>query len=67
MPEFSVHSRIHEVVGAREDGRDLLYQHGYDIGAGFVDLLSQQQSIEDAARGGRLRDLAGLLAELNRD
>jgi len=49
-----------------EEGRRLLYTHGYDIGEGFTDIQSQYQSLRDAARNERLRDLAGLLAKLNR-
>ncbi|HEX2682053.1 MAG TPA: hypothetical protein VHQ03_12265 [Candidatus Dormibacteraeota bacterium] len=48
-----------------QKGRQILRQHGYDVGEGFVDLLSQYQSLEHAARTERLRDLAGLLGELN--
>ena len=46
-------------------GRDLLRQYGYDVGEGFVDVLSQYQTLEHAARTERLRDLRGLLAALN--
>ncbi len=46
-------------------GRDLLRRHGYDTGDGFVDILSQYQSLEHAARTERLRDLSALLQELN--
>ena len=46
-------------------GRELLRNHGYDVGEGFVDVLSQYQTLEHAARTERLRDLKGLLAELN--
>ena len=65
MKEFSRHSRILDVVGLRTDGRDLLMHHGYPLGEGFVDVLSQYQSLEEASREGRLRDLDGLLATLN--
>ncbi|GAC1656320.1 MAG: hypothetical protein NVS9B1_11430 [Candidatus Dormibacteraceae bacterium] len=65
MSEFSIHSRILDVVGRRTDGSDLLLRHGYPLGEGFVDVLSQYQSLEDASREGRLRDLDGLLAKLN--
>jgi hypothetical protein len=47
-------------------GRRLLFEHGFDPGGGFVDVLSQYQSLEGAARAGRLRDLDGLLHKLNR-
>ena len=43
----------------------MLRSHGYDLGEGFVDVLSQYQTLETAARGDRLRDLEGLLRELN--
>jgi hypothetical protein len=43
----------------------LLYRHGYDVGDGFVDVLSQYQSLEEAHRAGRLRDLSELLKGLN--
>ncbi|MGH7911182.1 MAG: hypothetical protein ACREQM_13620 [Candidatus Dormibacteraceae bacterium] len=66
MPDFGEQSTIGEVVGGHPDGRGLLYEHGYDLGEGFVDVLSQRQSLLDAERGGRLRDLSGLLARLNR-
>ena len=48
-----------------EPGREALRKHGYDLGDGFVDVLSQYQTLEHAARTERLRDLDGLLAELN--
>jgi hypothetical protein len=54
------------VVERAESGRRLLYEHGYDVGNGFVDTLSQYQSLRDAARSGRLRDLTALLEALNR-
>ena len=63
---FTEDSTIADVVNHHPDGRGLLYEHGYDLGEGFVDVLSQSQSLLDAERGGRLRDLAGLLARLNR-
>jgi len=46
-------------------GRAALWRHGYDVGEGFVDVLSQYQTLETAARAERLRDLDGLLRELN--
>jgi hypothetical protein len=63
---FSPDSKVRDVVqrlGGR--GEELLRKHGYDVGEGFVDLLSQYQSLEHAARQDRLRDLVGLLEELN--
>ncbi|HEY1421378.1 MAG TPA: hypothetical protein VGG90_11815 [Candidatus Dormibacteraeota bacterium] len=67
MPEpFSAHSRISDVVARLgERGRDLLRQHGYEVGEGFTDVLSQYQSLEHAARADRLRGLEGLVTELN--
>ena len=67
MPEtFSAETRVREVVERLGDrGRELLQKHGYDLGEGFVDVLSQYQSLENAARQERLRDLDGLLGELN--
>ncbi|HKB32333.1 MAG TPA: hypothetical protein VKF16_00550 [Candidatus Dormibacteraeota bacterium] len=71
MPEAAVHSfgpqtKIREVINALgESGRELLKKHGYDLGEGFVDVLSQYQTLEHASRTERLRDLDGLLRELN--
>ena len=61
---FSRESRIRDVVAVGPRGRQLLWEHGYDTGEGFVDVLSQYQSLDDAERAGRLRDIPGLLAEL---
>jgi hypothetical protein len=63
--EFDPHSTIRDVLTAHPEGRKLLYEHGYDVGQGFVDVLSQYQSLLTAARAGRLRDLDGLLEKLN--
>jgi hypothetical protein len=67
VPEkFGPDSKVRAVVDRLGDrGRDALRRHGYDTGDGFVDILSQYQSLEHAARTERLRDLAGLLEELN--
>ena len=72
MPDAAAHTafgpqtRVREVVAALgENGARLLRKHGYDVGEGFVDVLSQYQTLEHAARTERLRDLKGLLAELN--
>jgi hypothetical protein len=63
---FGPHSKVREVVETLGDrGRELLLKHGYDVGEGFVDVLSQYQTLEHAARTERLRDLDGLLRELN--
>ncbi len=67
MPDaFGPDAKVVEVVSRLGDrGRDLLRRHGYDVGEGFVDVLSQYQSLEHAYRAERLRDLPGLLSELN--
>jgi len=67
VPEgFSADSTIRDVAAKLGDkGRQLLFRHGYDVGEGFVDVLSQYQSLERAARTDRIRDLKGLLSELN--
>ena len=67
MPDsFSPGSKVRDVVERLGDrGREALLRHGYDVGAGFVDVLSQYQTLETAARSERLRDLDGLLRELN--
>jgi hypothetical protein len=63
---YTPDSKIADVVGRLGDrGRDLLLKHGYDLGDGFVDVLSQYQTLEHAYRVERIRDLKGLLAELN--
>jgi hypothetical protein len=63
---FGPQSKVREVVARLgERGRDLLRKHGYDIGEGFVDVLSQYQTLEHAWRTERLRDLSSLVAELN--
>ena len=65
---FTQESTIRDVVGRLgERGRDLLYKHGYDIGEGFTDVLSQYQTLEHAGRAERLRDVQALVAELNSD
>jgi hypothetical protein len=63
---FTPDSTIREVVERSEEGRRLLLEHGYDVGNGFVDVLSQYQSLREASRGGRLRDVSALLEALNR-
>jgi hypothetical protein len=67
VPEpFGPESSVHDIVDALGDrGRDLLRRHGYDVGEGFVDVLSQYQTLGHAARSDRLRDLPELLQELN--
>lgn len=67
MPEaFTPESKVREVVERLgERGRQLLRKHGYEVGEGFVDVLSQYQTLEHAARTERLRNLDRLLSELN--
>ncbi len=67
MPDpFGPGSKVRDVVERLGDkGRELLRRHGYDVGEGFVDVLSQYQTLEHAARTERLRDLSTLLVELN--
>jgi hypothetical protein len=63
---FGPKSKVRDVVSRLGDrGRDLLRRHGYDVGEGFVDVLSQYQTLEHAARTERLRDLKALMVELN--
>jgi len=65
VPEFGPDSTIREALDRHPHSRELLWEHGYEVGEGFVDVLSQHQSLRDAQRAGRLRDLAGLLEVLN--
>ncbi|GAC1504185.1 MAG: hypothetical protein NVS1B3_00380 [Candidatus Dormibacteraceae bacterium] len=63
---FGPHTKVRDVLDAMgEKGTELLRKHGYDPGEGFVDVLSQYQTLEHAARTDRLRDLDGLIQELN--
>ena len=63
---FGPQSKVRDVVDRLGDrGRDAIRRHGYDLGEGFVDVLSQYQTLEHAARTERLRNLEGLLQELN--
>jgi hypothetical protein len=70
VPETAAHTfgpqtKVREILDVLGDrGRELLRKHGYDVGEGFVDVLSQYQTLEHAARTERLRDLDGLLKEL---
>ena len=67
MPDaFGPQTKVREVVETLGDrGREALLKYGYDVGEGFVDVLSQYQTLEQAARQERIRDLRGLLRELN--
>ena len=65
-PSFTAGSKIRDVLarlGSR--GQEALRRHGYETGEGFVDVLSQYQTLAHAAGMERLRDLDGLLEELN--
>ena len=65
---FTRQSRIADILARDEErGRGLLFRHGFDVGEGFVDVLSQYQTVEAAHRSGRLRDVDEFLAELNRN
>lgn len=64
--EFGPETKVRAVIAALgEKGSEVLRKHGYDVGEGFVDVLSQYQTLEHAAQTERLRDLEGLLKELN--
>jgi len=64
--EFTPQTKVREVLNRLGDrGGQLLLEHGYDIGEGFVDILSQYQTLQHAAETERLRDLGGLLSRLN--
>lgn len=65
MPELSSTSRIRDVLSLGEKGRQALWEHGYDVGDGFVDNLSQYETLDEAHRHGRLRDVQALLMELS--
>ena len=67
MPDtFGPDSKIRDVLARLgERGREVLRKHGYDVGEGFVDVLSQYQTLEHAWRTERVRDLKTLVAELN--
>jgi hypothetical protein len=65
MADFNEESTIRRVLLEHPEGGRLLYKHGYEVGEGFVDSLSQHQSLLTAARGGRLRDLPELIEILN--
>ena len=67
MPRFTSASTVKEVVASRSDGDKLLFDHGYEVGSAFVDHLSQYQSLKDAERAGRLRELPRLLQVLNQN
>jgi hypothetical protein len=63
---FTPQSKVRDVLTSiGERGQELLLKHGYDVGDGFVDVLSQYQTLQHAVEAERLRDLEGLLEELN--
>jgi hypothetical protein len=63
---FTPQSKIRDVLNSFGDrGKELLLKHGYDVGEGFTDVLSQYQTLHHAAEAERLRSLEKLLAELN--
>lgn len=63
---FTPDSHVQDVILTLGDrGRDLLRRHGYEVGEGYVDVLSQYQTLEHAYRAERIRDLKALLQELN--
>ena len=65
MARFGPESTIRQILNEHPQGRELLFEHGFDVGQGFQDVLSQYQTLLTAARGGRLRDLEKLVEELN--
>ena len=67
MPDtFGPDSKIRDILARLGDrGREVLRKHGYDVGEGFVDVLSQYQTLEHAWRTERVRDIKTLVAELN--
>jgi hypothetical protein len=67
MAEFSAESTVRQVLEEHPKGQELLWDHGYDVGEGFVDVLSQYQTLREAARGGRLRNVDGLVDALNQN
>ena len=66
MPDFSSESRIVDVVNAHAEGREILLRYGLNLGEGFVDVLSQYETLHEAAREGRIRNVPELVRELNR-
>lgn len=65
MARFGPESTIRQILNEHPQGRKLLFEHGFDVGQGFQDVLSQYQTLLTAARGGRLRDVDKLVEELN--
>lgn len=67
MPDqLTAQSKIRDVLDKLgNQGRELLFKHGYDVGEGFEDVLSQYQTLQHASETERVRDLDRLLSELN--
>jgi hypothetical protein len=65
LARFGPESTVRQIVNEHPQGRKLLFEHGFDVGQGFQDVLSQYQTLLTAARGGRIRDLEKLVEELN--
>ncbi len=68
MPDqpLTPQSKIRDVLNRLGDkGRTVLLEHGYEVGEGFVDVLSQYQTLQHAAETERLRDLDSLLDYVN--
>jgi hypothetical protein len=64
-PALTPEAKVRDVLNRFGDrGRELLFDHGYDVGEGFMDILSQYQTLQHAAETERLRDLEGLLSRL---
>jgi len=64
--DLTPQSKVRDVLNRLGDkGREVLLKHGYDVGEGFVDVLSQYQTLQHAAETERLRDLDGLLDYVN--
>jgi hypothetical protein len=64
--QLTPQSKIRDVLNTLGDrGQEVLLKHGYDVGEGFVDVLSQYQTLQHAAETERLRDLDGLLEYVN--
>ncbi len=68
MPDqpLTPQSKVRDVLNRLGDkGREVLLKHGYDVGEGFVDVLSQYQTLQHAAETERLRDIDAFLDYVN--
>ena len=61
----SNNAQLQIVLDSRGGGLRVEDIPGYSLGEGFVDILSQYQTLEDASREGRLRDVDALLSTIN--